>query len=143
MKRVFLDSSVLFSAAYSSKGYARDLILLGARAQLTLVISLFVMKETRENLADHAPKTLPALELIFNLLPFEITKPTREDVQEATQIVALKDAPIPAAAKIAKVDVLVTLDQRHLLDRPELETFIAGQILRPREAYEWAMKDVD
>lgn len=58
MKRLFIDSSVLFTAAYSEKGYARDLILAGIRL---------------------------------------------------------------AAARLANVGALVTLDKRHLLGRPELE----------------------
>ena len=66
MKRVFIDSSVLFAAAYSNKGYARDLILLGIQKKLQLVISTLVIEETRRNLADFAPETIPALEEIFD-----------------------------------------------------------------------------
>lgn len=136
MKRIFLDSSVLFAAAYSEKGYARDLLAMGIREQVILVISPLVMEETRRNLGSYAPATLPALERIFNLLPFEISSPLREDVLKAAEVVALKDAPILAAAKVAHVDMLVTLDQRHLLERPDLEKFMNGRILRPKEAYQ-------
>jgi predicted nucleic acid-binding protein len=34
LARVFIDSSVLFSAAYSNKGHARDLIMLAAREEI-------------------------------------------------------------------------------------------------------------
>jgi len=51
MTRIFLDSSVLFSAAYSSRGRARELILRAARGELTLVVSDLVLEETRRNLA--------------------------------------------------------------------------------------------
>jgi len=139
MKRVFIDSSVLFAAAYSEKGFARDLIITGIREQAHLVISSLVMEETRRNLADFAPETLPALERIFELASFEVVNPSKQGVLEAAKWVALKDAPILAAAKSAKVDILATLDKRHLLDRPELESFIAARILRPKEAYEWIM----
>lgn len=106
---------------------------------MILVISPLVMEETRRNLAGYDPDTLPALERILTLLPFKIINPSREEILEAARIVALKDAPILAAAKAAKADALVTLDQRHLLDRPELERFLAGRILRLNEAYELAL----
>ena len=46
MKRLFIDSSVLFSAAYSSRGNARNIILMAARKELTAVISKLVINET-------------------------------------------------------------------------------------------------
>jgi len=61
MKRIFVDSSVLFSAGNSSKGHARDLVNMAIRGEVVLVVS------------------------------------------------TLKDAPIVAAARKAKVDFLVTL----------------------------------
>ena len=129
-------SSVLFAAAYSSKGHARDLILMAARDEIHLVISTLVMEETRRNLADFAPEVLPALELIFASIDFDIVDPSKEEVIAASRLVALKDAPILAAAKTAQVDFLVTLDKKHLLDRPELESYDSVLILRPADAYQ-------
>lgn len=136
MKRLFIDSSALFAAIYSTKGYAHDLILMGIDQKVTLVISSFVMEETRRNLAGSAPETLPALERVFELVPFEIANPPKEMIMHAAGQTVLKDAPILAAAKSASVDILVTLDKRHLLGRPELEQYIEGKILRPQEAFE-------
>ncbi|MEW5873375.1 MAG: hypothetical protein AB1894_29210 [Chloroflexota bacterium] len=141
MKRVFIDSSALFSAVYSSRGYARDLLLLGVREQTLLIISSLVKEETTRNLAGFAPETTTLLEHIFEWVPFEVVDPPRHAIIEAANLVALKDAPILAAAKAASVNALVTLDQRHLLDRPELEVFIAAQILRPKEACEWILAE--
>jgi predicted nucleic acid-binding protein len=135
MQRVFIDSSVLFSAAYSNKGHARDLILMAAREEIRLVISTLVVVETRRNLADFAPEALPALELVLDSIDFEIVDPTKEEVIDAVKIVALKDAPILAAALVARVDIFVTLDKKHLLDKPELATYANCPILRPVEAY--------
>lgn len=136
MLRVFIDSSVLFSAAYSNKGHARDLILMAAREEIRLVISLLVMEETRRNLADFAPEALPALERVFDSIDFEIVNPIKDEVVEAAQLVAPKDAPILAAARVARVDILITLDKKHLLDKPELETYANCPILRPVDAYQ-------
>ena len=57
-------------------------------------------------------------------------------VTEAAQVVVFKDAPILAASRAAGVDALVTLDKKHLLDRPDLETFLDARILRPQEAFQ-------
>lgn len=136
MLRVFIDSSVLFSAAYSNKGHACDLIMMAARNEIRLVISTLVMEETRRNLADFAPEVLPALERIFDAIDIEIVNPSKADIIEAAKIVALKDAAILAAVRFAQVDLFVTLDKKHLLDRPELEAFTSTAILRPVDAYQ-------
>jgi predicted nucleic acid-binding protein len=135
MLRVFVDSSVLFSAAYSNKGHARDLILMAARDEIRLVISPLVIEETRRNLADFAPEVLPALEQVFDSIDFETFNPTRDEVVEAAKLVAFKDAPILAAVLLSRVDIFVTLDQKHLLDKPELERFAKCPILRPIDTY--------
>lgn len=50
--RLFIDSSVLFSAANSAKGHSRDLLLMGASGEITIVISDYVLEETRRNLGQ-------------------------------------------------------------------------------------------
>ena len=134
MKRIFIDSSVLFSAAYSSKGHSRDLILMAARGEIDLVLSQFVLTETKRNLTEEAPDALVWLDLLLIALPFELVQPLKEEVLEAAKYVALKDAPIVAAAKKAKVDLLITMDQKHLLGKPELADFAGVEIVTPKEA---------
>jgi predicted nucleic acid-binding protein len=68
MIRVFIDSSVLFSAAYSSKGHARDLIMMAVRNEIHPVISSLVIVETRRNLENFAPDALPSLDRIFDAI---------------------------------------------------------------------------
>jgi predicted nucleic acid-binding protein len=48
----------------------------------------------------------------------------------------LKDAPIIAAAKKGRTDYLVTLDKKHLLEKPELVKFAGIPIVTPKEAFE-------
>lgn len=134
MKRLFLDSSVLFSAAYSSRGHARDLILMAIRKEVVVVISKLVIDETRANLAEKAPDKLFLLDIIVENVPFEVVRPTKREVIAATKIIELKDAPIIAAAKKSKIDMLVSFDRKHLLDRPDLEKYIGANIIRPDEA---------
>lgn len=134
MKRVFLDSSVLFSAAYSHRGYSRELILLAIREEIIAVTSQIVIEETRRNLAEYAPDKILFLEYVFENTPFEYVEPTKREVLSAAKHIVMKDAPIAAATKKAKVDILVTLDKKHLLDKPGLDEFVRADIVRPSEA---------
>jgi predicted nucleic acid-binding protein len=116
LRRIFLDSSVLYAAAFSPTGPAHRLILKGLEGSVTLTISDLVLKETKRNLTKNAPLTLPYFHLLADLfLPF-IIQPTKADVLKAAQIVHLKDAAIVAAAAKGKADYLATHDVKHLLN---------------------------
>jgi predicted nucleic acid-binding protein len=132
MLRIFIDSSVLFSAAYSAKGHSRDLMLISAAGKLTLVLSDFVLEETRRNLAL-TMLGLTVLEHIIREARIEIFTVNRQQVQDAMKLIVPKDAPILAAAKAATVDVLVSLDKKHILGHSELERYINAPILTPAE----------
>jgi predicted nucleic acid-binding protein len=134
--RVFIDSSVLFSAANSTRGHSHDLIRMGARGEIVLVLSDYVFEETRRNLGSLSPPKETRLDEIISSAAIEIVEVTRKEVLNAAKIVVLKDAPILAAAKAAKVDMLVSLDKKHLLGRPELVEFLGAGILSPKEAFE-------
>ena len=134
--RVFIDSSVLFSAANSEKGHSRDLLLMGVDQEITIVISLYVLEETIRNLAQlKHPPLMEFNERLAKANP-EYKDADKPSVLEAAQLIVLKDAPIIAAAKAAKVDMLVSLDRKHILGRPELEAYIHAPILTPIEAFQ-------
>jgi predicted nucleic acid-binding protein len=65
MLRFFLDSSVFFSAAYSTKGYAREIILAALTNQVRLVISDLVVEETRRNLKHYSEHSVRPFEAIL------------------------------------------------------------------------------
>jgi predicted nucleic acid-binding protein len=134
MRRIFIDSSVLFTAANSAKGYSRDLMLISAAGKLTLVMSDFVLEETRRNLMLTQPGST-ILERIIQEARIEIISVTRQQVMDALKWIVPKDAPILAAAKFAKVDMLISLDKKHFLGHPELENYINAPILTPAEAF--------
>ncbi len=120
MIRVFLDASVLFAAAYSAKGTARDLIRLALEGKIELVVSQQVLEETRRNLSLDYPEKLTLLNVIVEELDLVVVdNPTKDQVLAAAEHTALKDAPIIAAAQNAAVDYLATYDRKHLLD-PEI-----------------------
>lgn len=119
--RLFIDSSVLFTAANSERGHSRDLLVLSAREELVLVLSNYVLEETRRNLASLKKPEDIDMEYLLSKAKVEITTADRNEVLLAAKITVLKDAPVIAAAKKANVDMLVSLDRKHLLDHPELE----------------------
>ena len=111
-------------------------MLAAARGNIVLVISPLVFEETKRNLANINVEKLQALEHINQFIPFEWVSPSRENVMEATRVVVLKDAPIVAAAKIARVDGLITLDRKHILNHPEIAEYAKTRLLTPKEAWE-------
>ena len=134
MKCIFIDSSVLFSAAYSARGHSRDLLLMAVRGEVSLVASRLVLEEVRRNLAENAPEALAMFDYLLEILPVEITNPSKAEVLAAAEEVALKNAPIVAAAKKARADMLVTLDKKHLLGKPEVAHYAEMEIVTPQEA---------
>jgi predicted nucleic acid-binding protein len=136
MQRIFLDSSVLFSASYSKTGHAHDLVQMSAEGELMIVISNFVIGETRRNLADLKTQRVDEFEEILMRATIDVVHVPKEEIANATHLIVLKDAPIIAAAKIAKVDMLVSLDRKHILGKLELEKYIHAPILTPIEAFQ-------
>lgn len=134
--RLFIDSSVLFSAANSERGHSRDLVIMSARGELVIVLSHYVLEETRRNLANlKEPKDME-LEYLLSKVELEIVTVDRDDIFRAMEKTVLKDAPIIAAAKKAKATMLVSLDKKHILDHPELEVYLNAPILTPAEAFQ-------
>jgi predicted nucleic acid-binding protein len=121
MTRVFVDASVLFSAAYSEKGSSREILRKGLRHEIVLVVSGFVIEEARRNLLRKAPPALETFDQLMELLSPEIVAdPTLREVEAAGSYINLKDAPVLAAAIGAKVDYLLTLDRKHFIDDPRV-----------------------
>jgi predicted nucleic acid-binding protein len=115
LARVFVDASVLFAAALSARGYARDLLLVGMRSKVFLSCSAFVLEETERNLTTKAPGALPAFQIFRQALAAQIVRPSRADVLRAARSIELKDAPIVDGAVRARARYLATYDRRHLL----------------------------
>jgi predicted nucleic acid-binding protein len=133
-RRIFLDSSVLYAAAFSPTGPARRLILKGIEGSIALAISDLVLEETKRNLTKNAPLTLPYFTRLANLFSPVIIQPTKAEVLKAAQIVHLKDAPIVAAAAKGKAAYLATHDVKHLLSHAQaIEAAYGITVLTPAE----------
>lgn len=132
MSNVFLDTSVLFSAIYSERGAARDLIRLAILQKATLYISGLVLEETERNLQKKAPEKLEAFQSLMKIVAFMVVAdPSTEEVVAAYAYTALKDAPIIAAAINAQPDYFVTYDRKDLLDKPEVALKSGLKIVTP------------
>jgi putative PIN family toxin of toxin-antitoxin system len=130
--RVFLDTSVLFSAIFSAHGSARDLLHLADQNIVTLIVSQDVLDETERNLLKNSPAKLPLYTLLIDALAPEIVgDPTPAEVEAVAQYTAQKDASIVAAAINANPDYLVTYDEKDLLRPPEVAEQSGLKIVRP------------
>lgn len=67
--------SVLFSASHSPRGAARDLVVAGVVGDVDLIISLFVVVETRRNLSLKASSALPYFEALLGRGVFRLVEP--------------------------------------------------------------------
>lgn len=116
--KVFIDSSVLFTAAVSLHGSAQDLLLVGFAGACDLYFSMYVLLETERNLRDKAPQAQEAF-YQFRSQITHYTEPSPSLIKEAARIVILKDAPIVVAAVSVHADYLATYDRKHLLAKKE------------------------
>jgi predicted nucleic acid-binding protein len=116
LRSVFIDSSVLYAAAFSHTGPARRLVAKGFQGSVDLLISDLVLEETKRNLTKNTPDALLYFSVIADLLSPESSRPTKAEVLRAAKIVHLKDAPIVAAAARSKAEYLATHDVKHLLN---------------------------
>jgi predicted nucleic acid-binding protein len=135
--RVFLDASVLFAAALSATGSARDLVLAGARGAAELVVSNFVVIEVERNLQAKAPRAVPAFQVFQQAGIFTVRDPSSMLVAQVATIVEPKDAPIVAGAITASASYVASYDRKHLLSQApliaahyQITVAIPNQVLR-------------
>jgi len=114
LRSVFLNSSVLIAAAISARGSARDLLYRGLYGDIRLIISPLVLRESERNIRTKVPHVLDAFAILAEVLTDRVT-PTQTAVEQAAEMIELKDAAIVAAAVAARAEYLATYDRKHLL----------------------------
>jgi len=135
--RVFLDASVLFSAAYSSSGFARDLLVSGYRPDVTLSVSPDVVDEVTLNLSSKRPKALATLRSFIADGSLLVVSPDPSVVRRCADVVDEKDAHVVAGALAAGASIVATFDLRHLLSQADLIRAAFGvEVLTPRDVLE-------
>ena len=133
MIRAFIDASVLFAATYSETGASREIFQRAIRGEIDLVISQLVLDEVARNLQSKAPELVVEFTYLRDVVALELVYPTRRKVEDVMEYCAAKDAAIVAAAKAGRVDYLVSLDRRHLVDAPEVAAASGVNIVLPGE----------
>ena len=113
MRRIFVDANVLIAGADSRSGASNAILQLAEVGLFGLVVSRQVLDEAERNVRKKLPRALPNLAALLAQLPFEIVPdPAAADCLRWVDIIELKDTPILAAAVLANVDRLVTLNTK-------------------------------
>ncbi len=146
--RVFLDTSALFAGLWSEAGGARLLLRLGEAGAIQIVLSQQVLNELDDVLRRKAPHLLPTLALLLDRLQAEIGAPgSAEQYQACLEWTGHPgDARILADAWQAGVTELVSLNQKHILNRPELAAALPYAIGTPGDfiqKFRHALQEVD
>lgn len=111
--KLFLDANVIFTAAYSAQGLSRGLFRLAAVGKCALCTSAFAHEEAVRNMQKKAPDKLADLTMLIQQVKI-YPEPNPQWVILAERLpLAVKDAPVLAAALQGKVDVFVTGDRRN------------------------------
>jgi uncharacterized protein len=111
--RLFLDANILFSAAYRDGSPALLLFELAAADLCNVLTSAFAWDEARRNITLKCPQRTTILDILRGQLEYAPVPDTSAIANAAQQGLPEKDAPILAAALVAKVDILVTGDRTH------------------------------
>ena len=115
--KIFLDTSVLFSAVLSSTGGGRKLFHLAEAGLLQLIVGPTVLREADEVVRRKTPASLPLLAQLLEAGQVETySAPTPKQIEFARSLVAyMPDARVLAEAIRAEADWFVTHDREHFL----------------------------
>ena len=112
MLNIFIDSSVAIAASLSPTGASREVFNHAASHGWRLVISPWVLREVRDNLADKPPESARAW---VSLRRKAILEDDELTFDWPIIFEASKDKPVLFSA-LAFADVLLTLDRRDFRD---------------------------
>ena len=112
--RVFLDTNVLFSGLYSSRGPPSRIVDAAEEGRFELVLSVDVLVELIRNFRKKAPQLMEALSQFLALAQPAFVEAGEEDSRARYDAGFGSDAPIVAAAQAADVDYFCTGDRRLL-----------------------------
>ena len=137
--KIFVDSSVLYSAMYSTTGASAELLRLSQfhPQKIKLIYSFYVLLEVQANLSSKASELLEYFEIFVDSIdPKQIIDPTKSQIEKVAKYTDIKDAPIVAAAIKSKVDLLATLDKKHLIRPLQVARKSKVKIVLPDQAFE-------
>lgn len=113
MRRVLEYSSIIIAGAASRKGASRAVLMMAEIGLFQLIISEQVITECQRNLSKKLPAALPVFTELLAQMNLEILPdPPLSESNRWDTIIEAKDAPILAAAFLAKVDRLLSLNTK-------------------------------
>lgn len=135
---VFLDTSALFAAVYSTEGGAFAILTLGQAGMLQIMVSPQVLTEVEAAMRRKASEALAALFLALDRSKLQVVAAPAQMVQASQNLIAyLPDAVVLAAAWEANVDYFVTLDKKHFLENDSLRQAVPFVIGTPGDFLSW------
>lgn len=141
--RVFLDSNVIVSGIYSSRGAPAVVLRRFIEGRLTVVVSQQVLDEVIRAVRAKLPEALPSLRRFLVNAPPEIWKdPAPEEVKRWSSTLNVGDAAIMAAVVAARPDYFVTGD-RHFLEHPSIAEETGLKIVTPAQFVKLLEQDGD
>ncbi len=134
-QRLFLDASVLIAAAGSSTGASTLVLALRRQGGSRAVSSRLVLVEAERNIRAKLGRAslLRYYEEIGNLDLDLVADPSLDESGAGADLVAPKDAHVLAGAVKGRVDVLLTLDRRHLLTERVTNAGLPFAVMTPGE----------
>lgn len=119
---IILDSSVIVSALLSSTGASAEIINLAENKKIMILLPRYIEEEVEDVLERKFPFAISNFRELSEEGIFHSKKnPGKSQVSKARKIIKdPDDAPILASAMKAKVDYLVTLDQKDFIADPEV-----------------------
>jgi putative PIN family toxin of toxin-antitoxin system len=131
--RVFLDTNVIFSGLYSSRGAPAAILERFIEGRISVVISQQVLEELVRTIKEKLPEGLPALRKLLTGGPPEIqADPSSEQIEKLTGKLQFADAAILAAAINARVDYFITGDS-HFLENADIAKECGLKIVTPAQ----------
>lgn len=127
--KIFLDSSVLFSAVNSPTGGSAKIFTENHK----LIVSSYVLTEVERNIRSKlADYHLERFFLLVEKLKILKQIPNLKQIKSAKKIIVEKDAVLLASAKLAKCQMLLTLDQKHFLTEKVKQFMKPAKVLTPK-----------
>jgi predicted nucleic acid-binding protein len=115
--RIFLDTSVIIAGVGSRVGASHAILALAELGLLVPVACPYVLDEAERNIQRKTPEALPRYRDVQANITWELhPDPSPEQVRPWLDVIVAKDAPVLAAAVIAKPNWLVTLDTRDFVE---------------------------
>jgi putative PIN family toxin of toxin-antitoxin system len=128
-----MDTNVLFSALYSDKGPAGEILDYFINGKLNVVVSQQVLEELIRNIKVKLPQALPVFQsLLVNAPPMIIKNPSSMEIAEWGKVINFEDAGILASAVSVQADYLLTGD-RHFFENPQIARKSGLRIVTPAQ----------